>query len=102
MREQTLTLDLGDGDRLVIVAEQVGSQMVAEKDIVARLGAVTGSIEKVSRAVLEALRKVEPTKASVELAFSLAIEAGQLVALFGKGKGEASIKATLEWAKAEG
>lgn len=101
MDGHTVSLDLGDGDRLVIVAEQVGPELVADKDIVARLSAVTGSIDKVSRAVLDALRKIEPTKVTVELAFSLAIEAGQVVALFGKGKGEASIKATLEWAKAD-
>lgn len=98
--ERAITVDLGDDDRLVIIAEQIGPALVADEQIVAKLGNVTGSIEKVSRGVLEALRRVGPTKATVELAFSLAIEEGQLVALFGRAKGEASLTATLEWSKA--
>jgi hypothetical protein len=100
--ERTIAIDLGDDDKLVIVAEQIGPALVADEDIVAKLSKVTGSIEKVSRGVLDALRRVEPSKATVELSFALAIEAGQLVALFGKGKGEASITATLEWSKSSG
>jgi hypothetical protein len=100
--ERAITIDLGDDDKLVVVAEQIGPALVADEDIVAKLEKVTGSIEKVSRGVLDALRRVEPNKATVELSFSLAIEAGQLVALFGKGKGEASITATLEWSKSSG
>jgi hypothetical protein len=101
--ERTITVDLGDGAKLAVVAEQIGPAMVADSEILAKLGTVTNSIGQVSRDVLSAIKSAGPDKATVELGFGVAVEAGQLVALFGKGKGEASIKVTLEWAKsAEG
>ena len=98
--ERAITVALDDNTQLVVVAEQIGPALVADDEVVAKLGKVTGSIERVSREVLDALKRAAPTTATVELGFSLAIEAGQLVALFGKGKGEASITVTLEWSKA--
>ena len=98
--ERTIKVDIGDGDSLVIVAEQVGPALVADDDVVARLGAVTGSIEKVSREVLQAIKNAGPDAATVELGFGLAVEAGQLITLFGKAKGDATMKVTLEWKRA--
>lgn len=98
--ERVITVNLDDDTRMVVVAEQIGPALVAEGDVVAKLEKVTESIERVSRGVLDAVKRVAPTKATVELGFSLAIESGQLVALFGKGRGEASINVTVEWSKA--
>ena len=95
-----ITVQLDENTIMVVQAEQVGAALVADEDVVTKLGRVTESIEKVSREVLDAVKRAMPTKATVELGFSLAIEAGQLVALFGKGKGEASIAVTLEWSSA--
>ena len=95
--ERTVTLDLGEDVRVAVVAEQTGAVLVSDAEIVAKLSSVTKPIERVSREVLEAVKRAAPSKATVELGFGLAIEAGQLIALFGKGKGEASIKVTLEW-----
>ena len=98
--ERAVTVALDENTTLVVVAEQIGPALVADNDVVAKLEKVTDSIERVSCELLDALKRAAPTKATVELGFSLAIEAGQLVALFGKGKGEASITVTLEWSKA--
>ena len=98
--ERTVSVALDDNTQLVVVAEQIGPALVADNDVVAKLGKVTDSIERVCSEVLDALKRTAPTTATVELGFSIAIEAGQLVALFGKGKGEASINVTLEWSKA--
>jgi hypothetical protein len=97
MAEQRVSLDLGDGVRMVVVAEQVGPALVGESKIVARLAGVTEPIERVGRNALEAAKRASPSKATVELGFGVAIEQGELVALFGKGRGEASIKVVLEW-----
>ncbi len=97
MTEKLLTLDLGDDIQMVVVAEQKGAQLVADDQIEARLISLTGPIERVGREVLAAVKRATPTKATVELGFGMAIEQGQLVALFGKGKAEASIHVTLEW-----
>jgi hypothetical protein len=100
--ERLITVDLGkdergDDVRIVVAAEQVGPALVADDEVVARLGMVTESIERVGRDVLDALKRIAPTKATVELGFGLAVESNGLVALFGKGKGEATIVVTLEW-----
>lgn len=95
--DRTIAVDLGDGLTMAVAAEQVGGELVSSQDIVARLGPVADSVEKVSRSMLDAVKRVGPKAATVELSFGLALEAGQLVALFGKAKGEASITVTLEW-----
>jgi hypothetical protein len=97
--ERLVVVKLDDGGTMVIAAEQVGSALVADTGIVAKLSTITSSIEHVSRDVLDAIRRAGPSKATVELGFGLAVEAGQIVALFGKGRGEASIKVILEWAR---
>jgi len=98
MAEQTIRVDLGDGVTMAVVAETVGPQLVADDDkIVATLEKVSGSIERLGKAVLDAAKQASPSKASVELSFGLAIEQGQLIALFGKGKAEATITVQLEW-----
>ena len=97
--EREITLQIDEETKLVVVAEQIGPALVSD-DVVARLANVTQSIERVSAGVLDSLKRIQPTSAAVELGFGLAIEGGQLVALFGKAKGEATIKVTLEWNKA--
>lgn len=100
--DRVLAVDLGVDEhgnemRLVVVAEQLGQTLVADGDVVARLGALTAPIERVSREVLDALKRAAPTKATVELSFGIAVESSGLVAMIGKGKGEGSITVTLEW-----
>jgi NTP-dependent ternary system trypsin peptidase co-occuring protein len=89
MAERIITVDLEDGLQLAVVAQQHGPQLVADKDVTARLSAVTRSIEVVAREALAAARKAAPDKATVELGFGLAVEEGTLVALLGKGRAEA-------------
>jgi hypothetical protein len=101
MDERIITVDLDDGLKVAVAAEALGPQLVADDKVVARLSAVTASIERVSREALDAVKRARPTKGQVELGFSLAIEQGQLIALIGKGKGEATIKVTLEWSGAD-
>ncbi len=100
--ERAITVKLDDGGTMVVVAEPVGDTLVSAGDVVARLGTITSSIERVSRDVLAAIRRAGPSKATVELGFGLAVEAGQVVALFGKGRGEASIRVILEWSPEPG
>jgi Trypsin-co-occurring domain 1 len=102
MAERLVGMDLGEGVHLVVAAEQKGPQLVSEKDIVARLAGVTKPIERVSQDLLDTVKRVRPRKATVELSFGIAIEQGQLVALLGKGKGEASITVTFEWSEQAG
>lgn len=96
--DQLIAVDLGEEQLLAVRVEVVSGELVDDDArVIARLQGVTKSIETVGREVLESVKKVKPAKATVELGFGLALEQGQLVALLGKAKGEASIKVTLEW-----
>lgn len=100
MADQLVPVQLDDDLRIVVSAQPVGQVLVAETDIVGRLDRVAASVERVSREMLEAAKRAAPTRATVELGFTLALEQGQLVALLGKAKGEASLTVTLEWDRA--
>ena len=88
----------GNEIKLAVAAEPVGDSLVADRgEIVGQLGMVTEAIERVGRDVMESVKKIAPKRACVELAFGVAVESGGVIALFGKGKGEATITVTLEW-----
>jgi hypothetical protein len=55
------------------------------------------TVSEIGSAVVEKLKAAKPTKATVELKFGFAVEAGKLTALWVGGKGEASLTVTLEW-----
>jgi hypothetical protein len=97
--EVVLTAELDDGTKIAIAAEPVGSFEVGVLDVKGKLEEVTSAIQKVGGEVLAAVRKAEPSKATVELGFGLAIESGHVIALLGKGRGETSIKVILEWSR---
>jgi hypothetical protein len=98
--EDVVSLPLPDGTVVAVRAERLdGEELVADERLLKSLESVTSSIETIGREVLEAVKRISPESATVELGFGLAIEAGQLIALFGKPKGEATIKLTLEWKK---
>ena len=48
------------------------------------------------------MKKAGPSKATVELGFTFGVETGQLIAMFGKAKGDTSLTVTLEWTKSQG
>ena len=94
---QELTVDLGDDGMLVVLAEGQEAELIADARLAAKLTDLTRPIEHVGRELLDAVKRVAPSKATVEIGFGLAVEQGQLVALLGKGRGEATIKVVLEW-----
>jgi hypothetical protein len=97
MTERPVTVKLDDGEKLIVVAEQIGPALVGDKDIEAKLSSVVSTIERVSGQVLESIKRVAPSKAVIELGFGLAVQQGELITLFGKARGDATIKVTIEW-----
>ena len=55
------------------------------------------AVGEIGSVVVEKLKAARPTRATVELNLGFAVEAGKLTALWVGGKGEASLKVTLEW-----
>lgn len=61
------------------------------------LGSALDSVAEISSVVVEKLKAVTPTKATVEFRLGFAVEAGRLTALWVGGRGEASLTVTMEW-----
>ncbi len=55
------------------------------------------SVTELASLIRSHLQPVMPTKATVEFGVSFSIKAGKLVSLMVDGKGDASLKVTLEW-----
>lgn len=99
--ESYVTIDMGEAGKVGIAAVDLGGgSLVAAKDRVAELGQVLGPIESFSKAVMDALKKAEPTSFTVELDFSVGIAAGGVLSIFGNASSSAAVKATLTWSKA--
>jgi NTP-dependent ternary system trypsin peptidase co-occuring protein len=61
------------------------------------LDAALDTVGEIGALVVDKLRAAKPSKATVELRFGFAVEAGKLTALWVGGRGEASLTVTLEW-----
>lgn len=59
--------------------------------------AAVDSVTEVGSILVEKLKAVKPTRATVELHFGFTLEAGKLTALLVSGQAEASLTITLEW-----
>ena len=57
------------------------------------------TVAEIGSVLVDKLKAVKPTKATVELKLGFAVEAGKLTALWVGGKGEASLTVTLEWSE---
>ena len=101
MPESYVTIDLGEAGQVKVAAVDLGGGgLVADRgDFVAPLAKLVGPIEALSRAVMDALKKAEPTSFAVELDFNVGVGSGGLITVFGKVSGSAAVKATLTWNK---
>jgi hypothetical protein len=61
------------------------------------LGKALDAVSEIGSVVVDKLKAVKPSRATVELKLGFAVEAGKLTALWVGGKGEASLTVTLEW-----
>ncbi len=57
----------------------------------------SATIEQTLFALRDVVRKAQPSKASLEFGFELAVESGKLTAILVKGATKANIKVNLEW-----
>lgn len=101
MPDEYVTIDLGDGALIKMAAVDLGGGGLVggPNSAVAPLSQLIKPIETLSKSVMDALKRAEPTSFVVELDFSVGIEAGGFISVFGKASGSAAIKATLTWSK---
>ena len=94
-RSQRIPLQLDDQTQIFIEVIETGREDVA-------LGTksfepIAKSIEAVSKAMIEPIKKAKPTRASVTFGLEMGIEQGSLIAAIARGTGNASVEITLEW-----
>src|SRR5260221_8090674 len=95
---ETIEVALDDGITFYIQAKTLGGESnVGIKN--ASFEKVTQAIEGVARKLNDIWKRVEPSKASVELGVEFAWESGDLIALFVDSSTTASMKITVEWDK---
>lgn len=95
-RTEIVPVTLPSGHSLQVQAT-VRSQ---EEDVAFGVPTIDGlaeSIEGLSTSLLDALKRVQPKKATVEFGLEVALESGKLTALLVKGSGTATINVKLEW-----
>jgi Trypsin-co-occurring domain 1 len=88
--------NLPNGTSILIEAILVSE----EQDVAAienRFEDLIGPLEGIATAVSEAIAKIKPKKASVELGIEVGLESGKLTALLVKGTGKANLKVVLGW-----
>lgn len=95
----TVTAKLPSGALIQVEIAESGSgdgmTSVGLKD--ADIAKALDTVSEIGSMVVEKLKMVKPSKATVELKLGFAVEAGKLTALWVGGKGEASLAVTLEW-----
>src|SRR4051812_29326136 len=88
---------LGDGlDILVEVRSETGGEVDVADDPFS-FDRVSQAIKAIAERVTAAIDVSRPTKASVEFGLDVGMESGGLTALLVRGKGNATLKITLEW-----
>jgi hypothetical protein len=58
---------------------------------------LSSSLETLTRSLYETIKKIQPTKASIEFGVEIGVQSGKLTALLVKGSGKANLKVKLEW-----
>lgn len=92
-----IPVQLEDGSVIRVEATPIGEQQVTFPTIPFK--DIKASIVAVSREIADALKQVQPDKASVKFGFEIAIKEGELTALIVKGASKANLEITLEWGK---
>jgi hypothetical protein len=95
-RMRIIPVQLADGRLVHVEAIAMGG----EQDVAIGLHSfeeITEVVEGISTAVVGAMQRIRPRKASVEFGLQVAVESGKLTALLVKGSTQATLKVTLEW-----
>lgn len=96
-RTQIVRTSLPDGTIIHVEAENLGGEEYIALGLPPAFDEISTTIEGIAKTVVTTLRKIRPSKGTVEFGLQIAVEAGHLTTLLVKGSGAASLKITLEW-----
>jgi hypothetical protein len=94
---ETVALELGNGRQILVEVVSHGDQEVGAADF--PLADIQQSIVDVADIVVSVMEQIAPKSATVEFGVSVAVQAGNLIALLVQGTGSANLKITLAWEK---
>jgi hypothetical protein len=102
-RSGSVTAKLPNGAlvRIAVPRPAIRGEDVSARDHIFDMDRVRDALEGVGELVADALKKISPSKVSVEFGFSFEIQSGHLTAVFVKGDVNADLKISLEWGSAE-
>jgi hypothetical protein len=92
---RSIPVVLANGAVIYVETAVLGEEEVAFENL--SFEGVIAAIEGISQSVVGALRKVKPSKASVELGLEVGLDAGKLIALLAKVDSKANLKIRIEW-----
>jgi Trypsin-co-occurring domain 1 len=93
---RNVKVTLANGATMHVEAAVIGGEQEVSFEQLSFKG-VSEAIEGISQSVMQALKKVAPSKVSVELALEVGIDEGALTALLVKVDSKANLKIKLEW-----
>jgi len=103
---RAIPIDLGEGSIMHVEATILPNALDGQPQDISnfipnalQFGSVIELLKKLSASLLEAIKAAEPTKAGLEFAIDVGVEAGQLTALLVKGEAKGNLKVSLEWSK---
>ncbi len=89
---------LADGTIIYIQATPLGGEgYISDTSKLLPFQEVTETIKGIAKSVVDTLKEVKPSRASVEFGLEIGVESGKLTTLLVKGSGTANLKITLEW-----
>src|SRR5438270_6089571 len=96
---KNVPVTLENGTSILIEARIKAKEIdVASSNLLeARFDELLAPIEGVATTLKAVVGRAKPQKATVEMGFDVAVEAGRLTALIAKGEAKANFKLTLEW-----
>jgi len=99
MGTRIVEVDLPNGATALVRATEVDGGGATKTGVADRfdVGSVVATLEGLSQALKDGLRKAAPSKVTVELGVELVVKAGKLTGLIVEGEGKGSLTVTLEW-----
>lgn len=91
---------LGDSGVFIEVELRGGREDVGLLDSIP-FERVTTLVGEIAHHIGSAIKKAQPSKATVEVGIEFGLEEGKLVALIARGSTKANLKISMEWAHAE-
>jgi hypothetical protein len=96
-RTEIIRVRLDEKTIINVEAENLGGEEYIALGLPPAFDEISTTIEGIAKTVVTTLRKIRPSKGTVEFGLQIAVEAGHLTTLLVKGSGAASLKITLEW-----